>query len=304
MPFAITISIVNLALYCLQQFGVAIAVGAETVLLVAFLQSIQDRMVDEEEKGFARATRKVMDFGLFFIITSGVGIVVVQFFSGQPFGLFSTVFLFKWSLIGIVLFMSFVNRGTSVTAGVLQGLAAGTWYALFVVHILAPQGTWLVLGEFYAAWLVGFMVCWTIVVFAVRLTHKTIPVLAKPASVPAPAVVVVPDRKAPAPAPTPVVAKVAPAPVVQPAPPAPPQAAPPPPPAAAPVAPPAPAVVMPPPITAPTPAPAPANTAPQPPAPPAPPAQPAKSAGAPEFLGLRVMPRTIEEVERHKQDPA
>jgi hypothetical protein len=315
MPFAITISLVNLGLYCVQQFGMAIAVGAETVLLVAYLQSIQDRVVDDEEKGFARATRKVMDYGLFFIIVSGVGVVGVQFFATHQLTAFSTIFLFKWSLIGIVLFMSLANRGTSLTAGLLQGLAAGTWYALFVVHILAPKGTWVTLGEFYAAWLIGFMVCWTLTVFTVRLTHKPMSIVAKPASVPPPAVVLTPDRKA-----APPVAM----PVTSPMPPPPPKPMPPPittsMPAPPPV-PPAPAVVLPPPLatavaSAVVPPPAPAvplapvaapvaPASPQIPLPPPPPAQASaqKPANAPEFIGLHVMPRTVEEVERHK-DPA
>ena len=204
MPFdisigipAISLSLINFGLYFFQQFGMALGVGAQTVMLVAFLQSIRDGVVDEEEKGFAKAVRRVMDFGLFLILATGVGVLAIQYFMGQPLAIFSTTFLFKWSLLGIVLVMALVNRGTSTMSGLLQGLAAGTWYAMFVVHILAPQASWQQFGEFYGAWLVGFMLCWTILVFALKGKRKDVQPMAGIKSVAQPAVVISPTRMAP-----------------------------------------------------------------------------------------------------------
>ncbi|HVY72434.1 MAG TPA: hypothetical protein VG984_00040 [Candidatus Paceibacterota bacterium] len=197
MYFAISLGLINFGLYCFQQFGMALGIGAETVLLVAYLHSIRDGVVDEEEKGFARATRHVMDAGLFLILATGAGVVITQYLMGQPLSIFSTAFLFKWSLLGIILVMTLVNRGSSLVSGLLQGLAAGTWYAMFVVHILAPEASWQQFGEFYGAWLVGFMVCWTVLVFALK--GKTPAGMTKPApvkSVPQPAVIVSPAPKA------------------------------------------------------------------------------------------------------------
>lgn len=288
MYFAITLGLVNFGLYCFQQFGMALGIGAETVLLVAYLHSIRDGIVDEEEKGFARATRHVMDAGLFLILITGAGVVITQYLMGQPLSIFSTAFLFKWSLLGIILVMTVLNRGTSLVAGLLQGLAAGTWYAMFVVHILAPEASWQQFGEFYGAWLVGFMVCWTVLVFALK--GKTPAGMAKPTpikSVPQPAVVVSPAkapepkkpflfaRKEPvAPAPAPEVVTIQPTP-----------------------APAAPTVVITPTPT-PPPAPAPAATPVMPTsvAPVTPPPQPTTPPGA--FIGLNVMPKDPKDIEK------
>ncbi|MCX6820287.1 MAG: hypothetical protein NT019_03350 [Candidatus Adlerbacteria bacterium] len=168
MSFVLSFSFVSLLLYCVQQFGMALGVGAQTVLLLAYLHSMRDGAYDDQEKKFAKAVRHVMDFGFVSILLSGLGIVVLAYLAGQQEAFFSTIFLFKWSLISILLALSILNRGTSLVAGLLQGLTAGTWYALFVVHILAPEAPWLQLGEFYGAWLVGFTLCWTLVVFALR----------------------------------------------------------------------------------------------------------------------------------------
>ncbi len=290
-------SLITLGLYCVQQLGVTFAVGAETVMLVAYLQSVRDGVVDEEEKGFARAVRSVKDFGLFFIILSGGAIFANQFFTGQLTEFLSITVLFKWSLIGIVLFMSLIVRGPSLVAGLLQGLSAATWYALFAVHILAPEAPWEQLVTFYAVWLVGFSLCWTIIVFALKGK--------KPAYVASPinavskaAVVITPDRVKPVfkPAPQPV---VAPAPVVAFVPPVtvtmPKQEIP--------VAP-KPSIPTPP---VPQPAPVAATMPPPPPVPPPPPPKvsvPAPAAPPPPASWLHVMPRTPQELaERKTQTP-
>ncbi len=314
MIFAASLSIINLILYCVQQLGVTLGVGAETVLLVAYLQSMRDGVVDDKEKGFARAVRHVMDFGLFFIIISGIGVVASSYLSGQQ-ELFSTIFLFKWSLIGIVLFMSLANRGSSLTAGLLQGLSAGTWYALFVVHILAPQASWLELGAFYAVWLGGFSLCWTLIVFALRgkpgiRGSLTPPPVSK--AVLQPAVVITAN-------------KVMPPPHVVPPPPPPAQKMPPPIPPAPIVVKPIPAVVAAP-VPFPVPPPPPAKPIIQPPPPPLPkvilpmppvpvikiqspdvPIPPVPPSAPPPaevktgpLIGLHVMPRTLEEVQQRR----
>lgn len=229
MTFAILTSLITLGVYCVQQFGVTLAVGAETILLVAYLQAVRDGIVDEEEKGFARAVRTVKDFGLFFIILSGGALLANQFLTGQLSSFLSVTVLFKWSLIGIVLFMTFITRGSSLTSGLLQGLAAGTWYALFAVHILAPEAPWVQLGTFYAIWLIGFSVCWTVLVFALR-NRKPVPVVAarQTSAIPRAAVVVTPDRvvSKPAQPPTPSIPRLPVAPAVQTIPPPPPPKAP------------------------------------------------------------------------------
>ena len=288
MAFAVSLSVLNLIFYCAQQLGVTLGVGAETVLLVAYLQSMRDGTVDDEEKGFARAVRRVMDVGLFLIIVSGIGIIVADYITGQQEAFFSTIFLFKWSLIGIVLFMSLINRGSSLAAGLMQGLAAGTWYALFVVHILAPDASWIQLGEFYGIWLVAFMVLWTTLVFALKGKMGDRPTaipLSK--SIPTPSVVIVPDKKPPQPA-------FIPPPVSIPTPPPKP---------VEPIVPPAPVVVPKPPTPVVTIVPTPEvvpPAAPQVPKPPVPQASPITPLPPEINIGLHVMPRTAEEAAKRK----
>lgn len=150
--------LINLVLYCVQQLGVTLGVGAETILLVAYVSAIRDGVVDAKEAQFSRAVRAVLNWGLAFIIISGVGITTLHIMAGQSAVVLTPAYLFKWALILLALIFTLVARYASQS--VLEGVAGATWYALFLVHILAPVTTWSNLLELYAVWLSGFTLCW------------------------------------------------------------------------------------------------------------------------------------------------
>ena len=56
---------------------------------------------------------------------------------------------------------------------IVHGFAGGTWFALFVLHILAPVAPWETLLLLYGAWLAGFFLCWIGLVFANSCSAST-----------------------------------------------------------------------------------------------------------------------------------
>lgn len=162
------LSVVSLLLYCVQQLGVVLGVGAETVVLVAVLSALRDRVVDAKEERFARAVKRVRVVGMVFILLSGIAITALELTSQDQTVVLAPAYLFKCILILVVLLLAALVRGESTTGEIFEGLAGGTWYALFVVHILAPVTTWLILGELYLLWLGAFMLCWITLVFLLR----------------------------------------------------------------------------------------------------------------------------------------
>jgi hypothetical protein len=317
---------INLILYCVQQVGVTLSVGAETILLVAYVQAMRDGVVDIKEAQFARAVRSVLRWGLIAIVASGIAITVLHVMAGEGAVIFSPAYLFKWCLI--ILAMSVTLLSSYVSPSILEGVGGGTWYALFLVHILAPLTTWTNLLTLYVVWMIGFVLVWWALMLLLngRKTETpnniatiaaTLPPMAaqpKPASPkPASSPVVVPPKPTPPPPPVQVkplpvyipVVTPAPAPRIAPVVQAPPITPPPPPaPKPVPMPPPnLPAIVPQKPVITPT------VTIPKPPQPP--PAQsqtpkvgmtadasgeidPDKDPGLP---AIRVMPKTKEELE-------
>ncbi len=159
---------VDLLLYATQQVGVTLAVGAQTIVLVAYLLSIRDGIFDSQEERFAHAVKKVLFVGIICILVSGAAITALEFLAGHEALVFAPAYLFKIGLIGVLVFFSLVLRGNSLPEGVLEGLVGGTWYALFVVHILAPVAGWNQLIILYLIWIVGFMTCWSFLLFMMR----------------------------------------------------------------------------------------------------------------------------------------
>ncbi|MBX4191867.1 hypothetical protein KW798_00025 [Candidatus Parcubacteria bacterium] len=150
----------SLLLYSFQQLGVMLGVGAETVLLLSYLLSMRDGVIDKKEDGFARAVGKVLDTGLFMIIGSGLLIATTHFLAREYEVIFAPIFLFKWVLIGVVFLCAIFIQNKILSPGKGEALAGATWYALFIVHILAPITTWVNLGILYVMWVAGFSLCW------------------------------------------------------------------------------------------------------------------------------------------------
>jgi hypothetical protein len=157
---------IGLILYCVQQLGVTLGVGSQTILLVAYLISMRDGVLDSKEAQFSRAVRAVLNTGLMCIVLSGVGITLMHILAGESATVLAPAYLFKWLLIIVALVLTLISKDS--TRSIIYGVAGGTWYALFLVHILAPVTTWLNLFTLYAVWLVGFVLCWEALAFLLR----------------------------------------------------------------------------------------------------------------------------------------
>jgi hypothetical protein len=162
----------NLIFYCVQQLGVTLGVGAETIMLAAYLISMRDGVVDEKETQYARAIKRVMATALWLIVLSGLGITALHLTAGESATVFTSAFLFKWMLIVLAIVLTFLRRVSKLS--VVEGVIGGTWYALFLIHILAPVTSWFNLGTLYAVWLVGFVLCWEALV-VIRRDKKSTP---------------------------------------------------------------------------------------------------------------------------------
>lgn len=190
--------ILVLVLYCAQQLGVTLGVGAQTIMLVAYLSAMRDGVVDKQEAQFARAVRRVLNTGLLLIILSGVGITALHLMAGEAATILSAAYLFKWVLVFGVLIFTLLK---SLPQNIMQGLAAGSWYALFIVHILAPVATWLNLLTLYGVWMVGFFLCWMALTYATKGKPSSTAALATVAKPTQPARVFIPPPLKPAPPP-------------------------------------------------------------------------------------------------------
>lgn len=158
--------LINLVLYCIQQAGIALGFGAQTIMLVAYLKAAKDRVVDDREAQFLRATHGALFFALMCIVVSGLGITFMHYLAGQGAIIYTPAFLFKWLLIVLVFALTMLFR--LVPQQVNEALLGGSWYALFLVHILAPVTSWVNLLTLWGVWMVGFAITWSMLVLIIK----------------------------------------------------------------------------------------------------------------------------------------
>jgi len=216
----LSLDLANLALYCAQQLGVALGLGAQSILLVAYLQAMRDGVIDPKEAQFSRAVRSVLNVSLLLIIVSGLGIGALEIVEGSS-TILEPAYLFKWALVIFILLLNVFSD--AIPPNLLEGLRGGSWFALFIIHILAPVTSWMNLLTLYALWMVGFNLAWMALLPLTHERKKMMSVAAKPEAKLAPPAKKIESPKAPppptkpAPAPVPAVPKpIAALPIVQP----------------------------------------------------------------------------------------
>lgn len=158
--------LINLILYCVQQLGVALGLGAQTIMLAAYVIATRDGVIDDVEAQFLRATRRTLYVALSCIALSGLAITALHLAGGQADVVAFPAYLFKLLLIGVVIALTALLHTLPET--IAEGLLGGTWYALFLVHILAPVTTWSNLLTLWGVWLVGFNLIWYVIIFSTR----------------------------------------------------------------------------------------------------------------------------------------
>ncbi len=151
------------AVYVVQQLGVMLGVGAQTVLLCTHLLAVHRNELESPRASYARAARMALGTGLVFIIVSGLAATALHVLNMQTGVVLAPAYLFKWVLIGLLTVAFFLQRAFPSNT-VFYGLVGGTWFALFLIHSLGPVATWETLGALYGAWLVVFVLLWAIFV--------------------------------------------------------------------------------------------------------------------------------------------
>lgn len=181
-----------LVIYLAQQAGIMLGVGAETVLMVSFLFGL--RAKPDMHALYVRASRAVEKAALALIVISGICAVFLHVLIGEIDVVLSPAFLFKWVIIGAVL-VGYVlermveERGTALQT-LVRGFVGGSWYALFIVHSIAPSVGWFILTGGYVAWMVIFYGVWTGFVFVMKRAPEHIVTMTLPKLATSPAIAV------------------------------------------------------------------------------------------------------------------
>ncbi len=168
--------LVSLVVSLAQEIGIVAGVGALTITLVGHLLSLHAH-VSETVYGYVRAARHIRALALMAVIISGGAAVLIHFQTQTPQVLVAPAFLFKWLLIALLTAFYFVElKVVGLWRDAVEGFEGANWYALFIVHTVAPALGWGMLLYTYLGWLATFAVIWAAFVWLMRrqstLPHK------------------------------------------------------------------------------------------------------------------------------------
>lgn len=202
--------LVSLLVSLVQEIGVVVGVGALTLTLIAHLLSLHAHR-NETTRSYVRAAHYLRAMALVVIVLSGAAAVLIHAAGGAWAILVSPAFIFKWLLVVLLVVLHFTEwRVEGVAQDATEGFEGANWYALFIVHTLAPVVSWTFLLALYTGWLITFGIIWAIFVWIMRAQSTIKPKTPKEPTGKPPAVVqkpVPPSQPKPVAQPAPAVQK-------------------------------------------------------------------------------------------------
>lgn len=166
------IGFLDFVLWCAQEAGVLVSVGAALLVLIGYIVAMRDGAVSPKEAEYSKNAHRVLAVGLVLMMLSGLAIIALHFSLAQVAIVTSPVFVFKWLLILGLAAVYIALRKQPYGHHLVEGALGATWLTLFIVHTVAPAVSWGYLLILYALVTAGFMVLWDGIV---RITRESRP---------------------------------------------------------------------------------------------------------------------------------
>lgn len=124
----------------LQEFAVALGVGASTIAVAQFLAALRSGGPAAPERRLLGVAYIVLRVAMAAILLSFVAQAVVLYLVAGDFSFASPFMLAEWTLIG-ALFLNAIGMTLRLVKPALgPGIQAGSWYALGALTALIPVG--------------------------------------------------------------------------------------------------------------------------------------------------------------------
>ena len=160
-----------LSLYLLQQLGIALGVVASTFAVTFYIAGMADRSLDSSERKFLNIVKSARTYGLICIIGSGLLITSAHLLAEDAV-VFAPAYIFKWLLIMFIVLVTTAGHFDFLPEDVSGAINGGTWFALYILHILAVDVGWAVLFGFFVAWLALFSMLFVLLRKAVTRRYE------------------------------------------------------------------------------------------------------------------------------------
>jgi len=156
----------KLILTLFHILGTVLGVGGATMAEIFFLKAIRDGVIDPIETSFLRTTYSVIRIGLFIIIFSGIGYLLLYRLTGVDWYLLSDKYWAKMSITLIILLNAVLIQMRSIPMWLGGAISLTSWYfAMFL-------GIWRGLDMTFSEILGVYVAAVLIVAYVLHLIKK------------------------------------------------------------------------------------------------------------------------------------
>ncbi len=168
----ISLHAITVLLSVIQQFGLVLGVGAETVLLLMRISGVTRHESDPRERRFVHAIPLVRDTGIALLLISAIAVTVTEYLGHHLDVIFTPAYLAVCALTVLVTLFTIITHGDSFFEAICEGISGATWYALLLMHALAPALAWRTIFDAYGIWVCVWTVCWVGILLLTRRARR------------------------------------------------------------------------------------------------------------------------------------
>lgn len=125
-------------LIVVHLIGAALGVGGATFAEIFLLKAVRDGEIDPVESSFMQVTYRVVRVGLFLLILSGFGFLILYRFTGLEERLYSPLLWSKLSIVVVILINAILLQARHIPLWLGSALSFASWYAAMLILPLRP----------------------------------------------------------------------------------------------------------------------------------------------------------------------
>ncbi|MBI5079166.1 hypothetical protein HZB06_00610 [Candidatus Wolfebacteria bacterium] len=147
--------------------GAVFGAGGATMAEIFSIKALKDGVIDETESGFLKITYFFIRLGLFVLILSGFGLLILYRLEGvSPAMIYTDRFLAKLLIVLVIIFNPLLIQAKIIPYSVGSPLSLVSWYAALIL------GAWRTLDASLFSIIGVYLAAVLIAVFAVKYFYE------------------------------------------------------------------------------------------------------------------------------------
>lgn len=146
--------------------GAVLGVGGATFAEIFYLKAKRDGVIDPLEVDYIKNTITVLRVGLFILVFSGFGFLLLYRFEGAGAAILDARLWAKLLIFLVIIFNAFLMQARKIPMWLASSISLTSWYAALII------GGWRTLSASFGSIMIAYIIAIIVVAIVLELIKK------------------------------------------------------------------------------------------------------------------------------------